>query len=84
MSHENLSDNLENVIFDSMRKLRGSLHNNRVDFQTINSCTVHVLYKAKRDGTQNKPDPSSQGYNARKVFSEVYASFVLQCTVSGR
>ena len=25
-----------------------------------------------------------QGYNARKVISEVYASFVLQCTVSGR
>ena len=23
-----------------------------------------------------------QGYNARKVISEVYASFVLQCTVS--
>ena len=27
---------------------------------------------------------SAQGYNARKVISEVYASFVLQCTVSGR
>ena len=27
---------------------------------------------------------SNQGYNARKVISEVYASFVLQCTVSGR
>ena len=26
----------------------------------------------------------SQGCNARKVNSEVYASFVLQCTVSGR
>ena len=25
-----------------------------------------------------------QGFNARKVISEVYASFVLQCTVSGR
>ena len=25
-----------------------------------------------------------QGYNARKVISEVYASFVPQCTVSGR
>ena len=25
-----------------------------------------------------------QGYNARKFISEVYASFVLQCTVSGR
>ena len=24
-----------------------------------------------------------QGYNARKVISEMYASFVLQCTVSG-
>jgi len=27
---------------------------------------------------------SFQGYNARKVISEVYAPFVLQCTVSGR
>jgi len=27
---------------------------------------------------------SMQGCNARKVISEVYASFVLQCTVSGR
>jgi len=27
---------------------------------------------------------TNQGYNARKVVSEVYASFVLQCTVSGR
>ena len=26
----------------------------------------------------------TQGYNARKVVSEVYASFVLQYTVSGR
>ena len=26
----------------------------------------------------------NQGCNARKVISEVYASFVLQCTVSGR
>ena len=26
----------------------------------------------------------AQGYNARKVMSEVYASLVLQCTVSGR
>ena len=26
----------------------------------------------------------SQGWNARKVISEVYASFVLQCTVTGR
>ena len=25
-----------------------------------------------------------QGFNARKVISEVYTSFVLQCTVSGR
>ena len=24
-----------------------------------------------------------QGYNARKVISEVYAAFVLQCTVIG-
>ena len=28
--------------------------------------------------------PSVQGYNARKVISEVYASFVLQWTFSGR
>ena len=28
--------------------------------------------------------PHTQGYNARKVISEVYASIVLQCTVSGR
>ena len=28
-------------------------------------------------------DPTNQGYNARQVISEVYASFVLQCTVSG-
>jgi len=27
---------------------------------------------------------SDQGYNARKVISEVYASFVLHCTVSAR
>jgi len=26
----------------------------------------------------------AQGFNARKVNSEVYASFVLQCTVTGR
>ena len=26
----------------------------------------------------------AQGYNARNVISEVYASFVLQCSVSGR
>jgi len=29
-------------------------------------------------------DAIRQGYNARKVISEEYASFVLQCTVSGR
>ena len=26
----------------------------------------------------------AQGYKVRKVISEVYASFVLQCTVYGR
>ena len=26
----------------------------------------------------------NQGYNARTVISEVYASFVVQCNVSGR
>ena len=29
-------------------------------------------------------DTVVQGYNARKVIFEVYASFLLQCTVSGR
>ena len=29
-------------------------------------------------------DTEIQGYNARKVILEVYASFDLQCTVSGR
>ena len=29
-------------------------------------------------------DILNQGYNVRKVISEVYASFVLQCSVSGR
>ena len=29
-------------------------------------------------------DTSDQGYKARKVISEAYACFVLQCTVSGR
>ena len=28
--------------------------------------------------------PPTQGTNARKVISEVYAFFVLQCTVFGR
>ena len=26
----------------------------------------------------------NQGFNARKVISEVYASFALQCTVTGQ
>jgi len=29
-------------------------------------------------------DHRGQGYNAKKFISEVYAFFVLQCTVSGR
>ena len=29
-------------------------------------------------------DILKQGCNARKVISEVYASLVLQCTISGR
>jgi len=29
-------------------------------------------------------DTAIQGCNARKVISEVYTSFLLQCTVSGR
>ena len=31
-----------------------------------------------------KKDDFRQGCNAKKVISEVYTSFVLQCTVSGR
>ena len=31
-----------------------------------------------------KTDIFRQGSNARKVISEVYATFVMQCTVSGR
>ena len=33
---------------------------------------------------KNNTDRTLQGYNERKVISEVHASFVLQCTVSGR
>ena len=33
---------------------------------------------------QTFKDVHNQGYSARKVISEVYASFVLQCIVSGR
>ena len=29
-------------------------------------------------------DDDNQGCNVRKVISELYTSFVLQCTVSGR
>jgi len=38
------------------------------------------VYNSKFQGKHN----TWQGYNARKVISEVYASFELQCTVSGR
>ena len=32
----------------------------------------------------NREANKNQGFNARKVISDVYASFVLQFTVSGR
>ena len=41
---------------------------------------LYLLYNKQRENCVR----SFQGYNTRKVISEVYASFVLQCTVSGR
>ena len=40
-----------------------------------------VIVNRKRVAKRNL---KAQGYNVRKVISELYASFVLQCTVSGR
>ena len=41
---------------------------------------LYLLYNKQRENCVR----SFQGYNTRKVISEVYATFVLQCTVSGR
>ena len=38
-------------------------------------CIVHITYATQTNLTY------AQGYNARKVISEMYASFVLQCSV---
>ena len=37
----------------------------------------------EREGGLERRDKIDQGTNARKVISEVYAFFVLQCTVFG-
>ena len=46
----------------------------RIHFVYLKSCQIYGL----------KELTSHQGCNARTVISEVYASFVLQCTVTGR
>jgi len=50
----------------------------------------NIIRKLKKYNNTNKfgslfrlIGASYQDYNARKVISEVYSSFVLQCTVSG-
>ena len=45
--------------------------------ETIEKLTLHISSIPLSVGP-------AQGYNARKVISEVCASFVLQCTVSGQ
>ena len=51
-------------------------------FQTMNSVrSNNISLKYQRFTTLGSID---QEFNARKVISEVYASFVLQCTVTGR
>ena len=44
----------------------------------------HFQYAATGAGAGRNNDPGIQGYNARKIISEVFAFFVLQCTVFGR
>ena len=45
--------------------------------ETIEKLTLHISSIPLSVGP-------AQGYNARKVISEVYASFVPHCTVSGQ
>ena len=42
------------------------------------------MYTGASEHLSEYKDSLDQGFNARKVISEVYASFVLQCTVTGR
>ena len=51
-----------------------------INYQTLNFYPLTFPLTSPPSRLQTLP----QGYNARKVISEVYASFELQCTVSGR
>jgi len=46
-------------------------------------CLTQIASQLQKKGNI-KQDRQNQGTNARKVISEVYAFFVLQCTVFGR
>ena len=49
----------------------------------LNSCGKQNAYFSSVKYVRNISQ-FSQGFNVRKVISELYASFVLQCTESGR
>ena len=70
----------------------GGLDCSRWGFLQISSLIFYYYYFRKKIWITNlwfiagegDKGRKGQGCNARKVISEVYASFVLQCTVSGR
>ena len=62
------------------------LHLDFLDF-ILRSCAVQwhkSCFGSLTSKISNHLQSCIQGFNARKVISEVYASFVLQCTVFGR
>ena len=62
------------------------LHLDFLDF-ILPSCAVQwhkSCFGSLTSKISNHLQSCIQGFNARKVISEVYASFVLQCTVFGR
>ena len=72
-------------------EVKGTVHgnSNNPQYKDDNSRFTMVHFKDLPDQVWIKGwyyYGSGQGYNARKVISELYASFVivLQCTVSGR
>ena len=54
-----------------------------MDYSVPTQASKYFTIKGTDHDFSNPGVSTTQGFNARKVISGVYASFVLQCTVTG-
>jgi len=75
--------------YDQIKNLKPLIqkypHLKNISFLRVYVLIINLMISSKTWlSVRGRSGSRAQGFNEMKVISEVYASFVLQCTVSGR